>query len=534
MPKTSLSGSLATITLLGAVATAQAPSHAKLLNGSSGAHTLAVKHTGDVMHVFGLGNGSFYSRSADGGRSWPMTDVPLGTVMMQDVHRDGDLIALAGYAPSIPSGPGVVVSHDLGLTWSPVTYLDTWVNVAWNNEVAVHVDGLDVLLLWTDTYAGSLWSRLSTDGGLTWPTARQLVDYEPPASWPVGLPAQLRVIAEGQQVVVFWLPRNTVGTPLPAMQVSSDGGRTWLPQARTAPALPPAGLTVWPTSVAGTPDSLLVSQYSGPLQRSTDRGLTWTPVPGMPMASIADLAADDGNVVVVSADTPQATSTNWMFHVSTDGGATFGPAYVINAPSGFKADAQVVGDDLYVALVHNAQIAWSTLLHSDDGGASWHVLLKKLNTFAAGPDRNLIVHKVGVLIAPPQLWGSVDLGYTLVGDGTPGTGFAVPSLHTDSKPRLGTTFDLGVTDALAGTLGIVGLSWDPVGSTPLFGGVLRLQGDLQLLAFATDPTGTGTAQLTLPTLPALAGARLTGQAAVLDPAATSGVALSNGVEIWLR
>ena len=77
-------------------------------------------------------------------------------------------------------------------------------------------------------------------------------------------------------------------------------------------------------------------------------------------------------------------------------------------------------------------------------------------------------------------------------------------------------------------------------AVPFVGGQLWLQAPLVTFPFATSGqagapgAGAAAVPLAVPNDPLLAGLRLTAQAAVIDSQAVGGIALTEGIEIWLR
>ncbi|MEC7583142.1 MAG: hypothetical protein VYE77_02395 [Planctomycetota bacterium] len=120
---------------------------------------------------------------------------------------------------------------------------------------------------------------------------------------------------------------------------------------------------------------------------------------------------------------------------------------------------------------------------------------------------------------------------TPFGTGTPGSGGVVPVLVPDGGPPfLGNgAFALGLQDALPNSLAVFGIGGpSPSLSTPLY---------IQPLASwvaITDPNGTHSLSLPLPTAPTLHGLSLLAQAGALDPLGPFlGFSLTQGVELTL-
>lgn len=121
------------------------------------------------------------------------------------------------------------------------------------------------------------------------------------------------------------------------------------------------------------------------------------------------------------------------------------------------------------------------------------------------------------------------------GDGLAGSGGFVPTLSATGCPVPGASLDLHVAAALGGGIGVLALGTDPA-AVPLFGGTLLVTPIVSstiLLAGAPFAAGEGhvAAPLVLPANPAITGLSIHGQAAVLDPGAVQGIALTPGLRI---
>lgn len=517
---------------------AQIPAHATQLNPNSGFSSPVLVQTDDVVHVMGKeAFGTPYCRSTDGGRTWDIVDQPLGQITSQDIAHDGDLMVISGVSGGGigVGGPAVIVSADLGATWSPVQLVSTWTGAQFYVQTSVHVSGQTVLLVWTEILTGSIWMRRSTDGGQSFPGPDLLVAQTPPPPF-TSDPMDMHVVSGGNNLHVFWRSRNASGY-MGQMQTTSDAGLTWLPSPR--PTIAPAfqGKTV----VEANATTLFLSQDGSALHRSDDGGITWNAVAGLPASTVKDVCVHDNTVVVVGLVDQAPLPITWTIQVSTDGGATWpNPAFLAASAAGYSADAQIDGDNLYVDFAHAAQPAWSLLASSRDAGLSWQSMEAEVVGFSASPRRNIHVRRVPNQLSPSQLFAYVGLGFSVTGTGTAGAGQLRPQLTMQGLPALGLTPDFMIDGAVGGALGVVGISWWQPQATALAGGTLWLQGPLLTNTFQTSgaigAAGLGSAAVpfAVPNQPAFVGARLTCQAVVLDPAAQANLALSNAIEMWTR
>jgi hypothetical protein len=133
-------------------------------------------------------------------------------------------------------------------------------------------------------------------------------------------------------------------------------------------------------------------------------------------------------------------------------------------------------------------------------------------------------------------------GLLTYGKGTPGSGALTPVLsHAGGLPQLGnTTFSIELTHALGGAPGFLCIG-TLAAQIPAAGGAFLIdpQGGLVVLPIVTNgsPGATGDGSLSVPApIPgesAIAGITLRVQAAIFDPAANSGVALTRGLKLFV-
>jgi len=218
------------------------------------------------------GGSARFWRSEDSGRAWTQLAVPQGTggCYMVVSPRDPDTIFLDGVNPdavySLDRGdhwtlltpPPGAASWDVG---SPVADHGTWYFQIW-----LYYE--DQPAIWTSSDHGAHWTQHS------YPV--QLPKRNPDGTWPVYEASLLLSYTRGgilvpHQHTLWWSP---------------DDGAHW--QVLGGWGDPPCD-----SIIVGTPDLSLLycvlwsgMQQPHPYWRSTDRGLTWKPVPPGPPATL--------------------------------------------------------------------------------------------------------------------------------------------------------------------------------------------------------------------------------------------------------
>ena len=121
----------------------------------------------------------------------------------------------------------------------------------------------------------------------------------------------------------------------------------------------------------------------------------------------------------------------------------------------------------------------------------------------------------------------------LYGAGTAGSGGAVPALDVSGCPSPGTVATLALTDALGGSVGLLGVGTQR-DAFALLGGTAWIgpASNLVVVPFALSGAGAGDGAWSFAwSVPPLVPPVITAQALVVDAAAAEGLAFSNAVEI---
>lgn len=519
---------------------AQFPSHTAMLNPSVGLQDVHVVRSGDVVHAFGVTTQPspgfvHYSRSSDGGRTYPVRERPLaflgtalgfgGLIGRPAVHGEHVYVAIN----TAWGGPHVVASHDAGVTWSAPVRVSQRSNSLAVMRPFVHAIGQDVVVVWQEsTSSGNQWSNRSADGGLTW----QPVDARLDAGVPLAGDNLPRCVAAGQQVHVFW---NRMTSPVRALhQVSTDLGSTWLP----APA--PLGAAQLAFAAGSAAVLALADDLSSGVQISTDGGANWSGVSLPGIGVVKSLAVHGATILVVGSPAQMLPSTVEL-QVSTDAGATWLPVpYAIGYHRGAIMTAHATADALLVHFQFDGNAyPLGAVIQSDDFGASWRLVSDEVG-------RGIVAQDDGVVALTRLTAGTNDVyawvleGHTHHGAGTPGTGGHEPRLAGRGLAGRGRTFSLAVDQARGGSLGAVFGTFGALGGVSIGGVTSYLPQPLLVGTFVTSglpgapAAGSALQGLAIPDSAQFVGHRLLSQAFVIDPAGPSGFVATGALESWIR
>lgn len=512
---------------------AQVPSHATVLNPTGALYGAALARAGDTIHACGIAGPPLslgfvhYARSQDGGRTWPVREVPLAyTGEFNGIAAADDLVVVL--VKSRFFGPFTMTSVDGGGSWALPVRVSQQSAPAGLAGAALHVSGTTVNVAWYEDRAGGrLWFNQSTDGGATWRPVDHALDGGLPGG---GQPASsygVHLFGDGAGLGAVWVHWDGSGVST-VSQRSPDGGTTWQP-------VPTTISNDQLERAVGDGGLLVVSGFqSTDVWRSLDGGASWSLLAGHGLQDPSVAAVDDATVMLLGyvAAMPSTVEAN----VSLDGGATWLPVpYTLQTPWFASARPHVAGDNQFVQLrfLTNGFPPSGTAYHSGDGGVSWRQLPGEAGgELWAFPDSLLVTTRTtstGNLVHAYVL-----TGHTTLGSGTPGTGGLVPRLAGSGLPVLGGSFAFDVEDARAGALGVLCFSFAPPGAMPLGTAVLYVQPPVIQARLTTSASGAATFPVSLPASPAFAGLTMTSQAFVLDPGALDGFTATRAIRTWIN
>jgi BNR/Asp-box repeat protein len=361
-----------------------------------------------------------FATSLDGGHSWTSGNLPgLTKAVGGAFDRGSDATVAFGpdhvaYASTIdfsfrqdcPSGVGVNVSADGGLTWSDAVFpqddadCDVFSDKNWlvvDTNAASPFFGR-VYLVWTlfTPTAGTGVLRYSDDGGQTW---SDLIDVTSPPDEVEGLLPLVQ--SNGNLTIVY--DDVVGGGDFEVAQTSTDGGLTFGVPVTIAeflgagdPGLRTGGLPA--AAIDPTNDAMYVvwqdtrfrsdGHNDTVISESTDGGATWSsparvngPDPNGQILDhfSPDVAAHSGVVHVTYrtrdfAGKHASEFVDQRYIVSADGGATFGGELILGPPTDLKYAAAVTGGRAflgdYFGVVANADVAhaaWTVALYEKKG-----------------------------------------------------------------------------------------------------------------------------------------------------------------------
>ncbi|MCA8947954.1 MAG: exo-alpha-sialidase [Planctomycetes bacterium] len=522
----------AILAALAVVAPAQIPQHAVLLNPTPSRFDPLVVVRGDTVHACGLqpDTGGFgfvhYSRSGDGGRWWPVRELPLAYANgVVDLAVDGEIVVVL--VVSYYSGLFTITSSDGGETWALPVRVSTQSSFSETRPAALHLDGSTVNVVWLETRGpGRIWANRSLDGGATWqPTDTRLdsgISVQPATN-----SSGLVVFGDGPLVEALWVHASANG-PVTLLQRSSDGGATWFTQPMVAAS---GGMACG----GGDGNLMFVSRGSpSPDLRSTNGGASWQPVAGAGIIGW-DSVAVAGSDVLVASELDLTFLQQLRLNVSRDGGATWLPSpYLIDVPNRFDCRAYIVGDLFLVHVVFPSnQAPLGAVILSADGGRNWRLLTDEAG-LGLWPDESGVVVTTRASATSQSTWAYVLAGHTARGAGTPGTGGRVPQLDGVGLPVLDRVFRLAITAARADAPGVLFASFQPAVGIGIGLATLYVQAPAAPTVFWTSSLGDAEVPVAIPASTALSGLTLISQAFVLDAAAGDGFAATRAVESWIR
>jgi hypothetical protein len=535
--------SVAISALLTSALAAQIPAHASLLNPSQPQDQMRFRHQGETIHCVGVTRGTQpyvvnYARSQDGGRTFPLVDVPLAYIggnsslvsgLLGNLTVDGAFVGTVVGMPWV--GPHLLRSLDGGNTWQPPTRLSLEYSLHVARRPFVHASGNDVCIVWNEPRAtGHVWSQHSADLGNTWRTSDLALD----GSLPFANDWSLLSAGDGRHLHVV---HNRATTPLAVYHHRSlDGGRTWTTTPQPIGTTTIAHLTVSGSLVVAAGDT------GAAMLVSPDAGSTWSnrSVPGIAATEqIRSLAVHGQRILVVALQAP-ALPTNVLLQVSADAGATWLPQpYVVGLYRDGYMIAHAGPDALFVQFPFSDQRhPPGALIQSDDDGVNWRLVTGEIGReFVALDAGGLALTHSGVGSTDWQAW--VVGGHTTHGAGTAGAGGFVPKLRGRGTVGIGRTIGFEVEGTRGGAPTMFFWSTGPltnqaVGSSTLYLPQV-LAGRLVAANGAAGLPGVGVAStaMVIPNDPALAGLRLATQAFALDASVPDGFVASGAVESWV-
>jgi hypothetical protein len=538
-----------------------------------------------------------FDRSLDGGATWLPAEIRLDTRLPAgqnfatgvSLAASDDAVYAAfadnpfGYGLGYDEGIYVNRSLDQGTTWLPsevrVDHPPATFQCGADSPV-IAASGSRVYVAWLDdrvvktclplSSPESVFFNRSLDGGLTWVPFDLRLDFsKPPLTARSSSPA---LAATGTAIHGVWIDgRNGVDDVF--FNRSLDSATTWFSASvrldsgstlSVDPRIAAEGSTVCVVWIEYDPSPSQVSNLL--FDRSLDGGSTWlaAPVPlatGLSSAIEPTLALEGSTVYVAFEGGVTAPPRDVYFNRSLDAGTTWLPLPVRldTGPAGTPSREPVLaaeGSSVLVAWSDSRSGGGRDLFcnRSIDSGTTWLAADVRLDVgSAAGVG---LVSEPGVAASAASFYAvwldgrhgatqsndiyfNLALGQQPYGSGTLGTGGAVPRASASGKASIGGALSIDVSNARGGAVCAFVYTFAGRAAIPSIYGTLLLQppwaSRAVVLGGVAGAAGAGLASVveSVPNDPALVGLRVDFQAGVFDPAATAGVALSNGVEVWI-
>jgi photosystem II stability/assembly factor-like uncharacterized protein len=318
--------------------------------------------------------GTRVERSEDGGANWRSLDAGDGSNRLPALADIGALVGLRGGVFLLSSERGVYRSADGGATWQAL-------------EGALSSGGVAEFLAWpapaardgAAVFAATGYGVFSSwDGGALW---------QPHSA---GLPFNSRIAGlltnpDGatRQPGPIWTLTDTSPlaetAPPPLVLRSLDGGRTWLPAARSGTAahvLSAGGATgsalAWAADPAA-PDTGVLIVTRAHFLRTQDAGLNWQVTPLDP-----NWAAGNRPAIAIAPSNPRIITLGGLPALrSADRGETWQPMPVVRSKSDAEPARQASPVTGLAVDPANADHLWAGLdaeqgvAESTDGGRTW-------------------------------------------------------------------------------------------------------------------------------------------------------------------
>jgi hypothetical protein len=513
----------------------------------------------------------YFSRSLDHGASWLENDLRVNTDAPGIHEHRGPQIAASGLAVYVAwlddrNASAVYFNRSLdgGTTWLPADLrLDRGAPIGYASLQQIVAAGSAVYVVWQDRRNGrdDIYCNRSLDGGTTWLQDDVRVNTDPPA---VNEHRAPQVAASGSSVYVTWLDSRSGNATY--FNRSLDGGTSWLPADLRLDRGAPMGYASL-QQIAAADSSVHVVWQDRRNGRddtycncSLDGGATWLAndvrvnrdPPAVNEHRVPQVAAAESMVHVAWLDSRSGAAI--YFNRSTDGGITWLNDDVRidrGSPIGVASLQQVAASGSLVSVTWQDRRNGRDDVYfnrSRDGGATWLADDVRLNTdpLAVNEHRapQIAVSESSVYAtwqdsrSGSATYFNIPFGLQPYGAGKAGSGGWHPALAGDGSAVIGTMFELRVSQAYGGASAALLLGGIKT-ALPLLGGTILVGPPLIAppLVLSGLPAVPGAGALSLPLMlpddEAFVGGALYFQVLVLDPGATGGVSMSNGVELWI-
>lgn len=275
-------------------------------------------------------------------------------------------------------------SSDGGATWKAARRLTHTPGVS--QRPAIAVDGSNVYVVWEDDTPGNfdIYLKKSIDGGVTWQSAKRISSLKTNANNP-------RIAAKGSILYAVWQEEMPGGEGEEIyLKKSSDGGVTW----QTAKNLSNNPGTSWLPVITVNGSKVYVvwtewalSNYEIYFTKSSDEGASWRAGKRLSYNSgsswYPDIAIDGKRIYVVWADNTPVNNEIFFRKSNDEGKKWLAPKRLTNTPGhSWGPKIAVSGQNLLMIWYDYTPGREGIYLRkSSDEGSSWQALQRLTLTF---------------------------------------------------------------------------------------------------------------------------------------------------------
>jgi hypothetical protein len=291
-------------------------------------------------------------------------------------------------------------STDGGLTWESAKRLTNSADLSFRPSIAVN--GANIYVTWQEemTDDSEICFRKSMDGGATWQTAKQLTDNSGSSWMPV-------IAVEGTNVYIAWVD-NTPGNNEIYFRRSIDSGATWQNAKRltnttgwsSSPAIALNGANIYVAWNDDTPGNHEIY-----IRKSTDSGANWQTAVRLTFnagRSQTPTIAVKNNIIYVAWSDETPGNADIYFRKSTDGATSWmtEKRLTYTTYATYQPCLAFTGSSVYVAWAddNSAGNPDIFLKKSTNGGGSWEKAERLTNNSGRSDHPNIMISGTNIYV----------------------------------------------------------------------------------------------------------------------------------------